>query len=546
MVAVTIAIGSVVGLLLVLVLFVLLAAAKTVAQYERGVVLRLGRFIGIREPGLHFVIPLIDRMMKVDTRVVTIEVPVQEVVTRDNVSVKVDAAVYLRVANPDDAVLKVKDYLRATSLISQATLRSVLGRSLVDELIVHRDRINSELLKIVGEQTGPWGLEVSTVEIGDVGLPQPIRRAMATHAEVEQEGWAEVARTDADYQAAEKLFEAADMEAESKADFAAVHPIVEEWYAEDVLPYGILTSDISTLLELAGDGKVVLGKEFKDHTGLQSYVAGEVAKLGGDVWEARKQILQALMANSSEIESNFNILRTKLNFDEHALKAKRLGLIDMDEKAPLVERYLEELRTALEDGLDAIKFRDDARFTQINVPLWVEFLLFTPLVLTEDCDYLEYPVTIQWRRSWVNLHCDHDSVHSIVTSSEPRYQHYLAKAIELCPRCSRVVSVGKKLEIPPYYSKLFQAEKNKVSFAYLYAYELDDRMAECYSTATHVVLVYPNERELKQTRAYYSSEQNYQKTGILFAGQRAGIKLDNHVEYLSLKYKDNVLCLSAN
>lgn len=205
MAAAWIAIAAVV----VLLLFILPAALKVVTQYERGVILRLGRLIGIRQPGLRIIIPFIDQMIKVDTRVITMDVPAQEVITRDNVTVKVDAVVYLRVINPDDAVLKVENYLRATSLISQTTLRSVLGQSELDELLAHRDKINLTLQKIVDEQTDPWGIKVSAVEIKDVELPQSMQRAMAAQAEAERDRRAKIVHADGEFQASEKLAQAA-------------------------------------------------------------------------------------------------------------------------------------------------------------------------------------------------------------------------------------------------------------------------------------------------------------------------------------------------
>jgi regulator of protease activity HflC (stomatin/prohibitin superfamily) len=198
-----------IAVVVILLLFILPAALKVVAQYERGVILRLGRLIGIRQPGLRIIIPFIDQMIKVDTRVVTMDVPAQEVITRDNVTVKVNAVVYLRVINPDDAVLKVENYLRATSLIAQTTLRSVLGQSELDELLAHRDKINAQLQKIVDEQTDPWGIKVSAVEIKDVELPQSMQRAMAAQAEAERDRRAKIVHADGEYQAAEKLAQAA-------------------------------------------------------------------------------------------------------------------------------------------------------------------------------------------------------------------------------------------------------------------------------------------------------------------------------------------------
>jgi PKD repeat protein len=339
---------------------------------------------------------------------------------------------------------------------------------------------------------------------------------------------------------------AAGSNTESKVNFVTIYPIMEEWYPEDVIPYDILTLDISTLLELTDNGKVVLGEEFKEHTGLRSYLAEEVTKLSGDVWEARKQVLQTLVAKSNEIESQFNTLKSKLNSDGHAMKAKELRLIDVDEKVPRVEQYLQELRTALNDGLEAIRFRDEDSLTQLNARLWMEFQLFTLPLLTEDYNYWPYPATVRWRKAWLNLHCDHDGTFSVSTTSEPTYQHYQTRVMEICPICKRIVSIGSRLEVSPYCTKLFQAEKNKVNFAYVYAYECDDRATGSYTGATHIVLIYPTEKELEERREYYSSEQNYQETGILFGGQKAGVKLDGRVEYLSLKYKDNALCLSLS
>jgi regulator of protease activity HflC (stomatin/prohibitin superfamily) len=194
---------------IVLLFLVLPAALKVVAQYERGVVLRLGRYVGIKEPGLRLIVPFIDRMWKVDTRIVTMDVPAQEVITRDNVTIKVDAVVYLRVINADDAVLKVADYVKATSLISQTTLRSVLGQHELDEILGQRDKLNAMLQKIVDEQTDPWGVKVSTVEVKDVLLPESMQRAMAAQAEAERDRRAKIVHAEGEAQAAEKLAQAA-------------------------------------------------------------------------------------------------------------------------------------------------------------------------------------------------------------------------------------------------------------------------------------------------------------------------------------------------
>lgn len=198
-----------VAIVIILVLALMMMALKVVAQYERGVILRLGRFVGIRDPGLRVIIPFIDRMWKVDTRIVTMDVPAQEVITRDNVTIKVDAVIYLRVVNADSAVLKVADYIRATSLIAQTTLRSVLGQSELDEILAHRDKLNDRLQQIVDEQTDPWGVKVSAVEIKDVQLPAGMQRAMAAQAEAERDRRAKVVHADGEFQASERLAQAA-------------------------------------------------------------------------------------------------------------------------------------------------------------------------------------------------------------------------------------------------------------------------------------------------------------------------------------------------
>jgi len=200
----------IIGIAVVLVIFLLMSAIKIVTQYERGVILRLGRFVPpIRQPGLNIIIPFVDRMIKVDTRVVTMDVPAQEIITKDNVTVKVNAVVYLRVINADQAVLEVANYLQATSLISQTTLRSVLGASELDELLSQREKINQTLQEIVDEQTDPWGIKVSAVEVKDVELPDNMQRAMAAQAEAERDRRAKIVHADGEAQAAERLAEAA-------------------------------------------------------------------------------------------------------------------------------------------------------------------------------------------------------------------------------------------------------------------------------------------------------------------------------------------------
>jgi regulator of protease activity HflC (stomatin/prohibitin superfamily) len=194
----------------ILILIILVASSvRIVQEYERGVIFRLGRFVGVRGPGLFLLIPFIERMQKVDLRVVTMDVPAQEAITRDNVTVKVNAVVYFRVVNPGDAVIKVLDHIKATSQLSQTTLRSVLGQSELDELLAHREQINQRLQRIIDEGTEPWGVKVSLVEIRDVELPQSMQRAMAAQAEAERERRAKIIHADGEYQAAEKLAEAA-------------------------------------------------------------------------------------------------------------------------------------------------------------------------------------------------------------------------------------------------------------------------------------------------------------------------------------------------
>ena len=193
----------------VIVIILLGAAIRIVQEYERGTVFRLGRFVGLRGPGLVLLIPFIERMMKVDLRVITMDVPAQECITVDNVTVKVDAVIYFRVVNASDAVLKVLDYIKATSLLASTTLRNVVGQSELDELLAHRDKLNEKIQVVVDEGTNPWGIKVSMVEVKDVELPAGMQRAMAAQAEAERERRAKVVHAEGEYQAAEKLAEAA-------------------------------------------------------------------------------------------------------------------------------------------------------------------------------------------------------------------------------------------------------------------------------------------------------------------------------------------------
>jgi regulator of protease activity HflC (stomatin/prohibitin superfamily) len=193
------------------VVILLSAAIRIVQEYERGAVFRLGRFVGLRGPGLVFLIPFIERMWKVDLRVVTMDVPDQECITVDNVTVTVDAVVYFRVVDAADAILKVADFAKATHLLAQTTLRNVVGQSELDELLAHRDRLNEKIQLIVDEGTNPWGVKVSMVEVKDVELPGGMQRAMAAQAESERDRRAKVVHAEGEYQAAEKLAQAAEI-----------------------------------------------------------------------------------------------------------------------------------------------------------------------------------------------------------------------------------------------------------------------------------------------------------------------------------------------
>jgi regulator of protease activity HflC (stomatin/prohibitin superfamily) len=203
--------GAIIGVVVFLFLVIVIASAaiKIAQEYERGVVFRLGRFTGVRGPGLFMIIPFIERSVKVDLRVVTLDVPSQEAITKDNVTVKVNAVVYFRVVKPEDSVIKVFDHRYATSQISQTTLRSVIGQSELDEVLAHREKINQTLQRIIDEQTDPWGVKVSIVEIKEVELPQAMQRAISAQAEAERERRAKVVHAEGERQAAEKLAEAA-------------------------------------------------------------------------------------------------------------------------------------------------------------------------------------------------------------------------------------------------------------------------------------------------------------------------------------------------
>lgn len=195
----------------VFVLFVLSAVVKIVQEYERGVVFRLGRLVGPRGPGIIFLIPFVEQMRKIDLRTVTMDIPAQEVITRDNVTVRVNAVAYFRVVDPNAAVVNVADFVRATSQISQTTLRSVLGQGELDDLLSERDKINQDLQRIIDEQTEPWGVKVSVVEVKDVELPPSMQRAMARQAEAEREKRAKIIHAEGEFQASQQLAKAADV-----------------------------------------------------------------------------------------------------------------------------------------------------------------------------------------------------------------------------------------------------------------------------------------------------------------------------------------------
>jgi regulator of protease activity HflC (stomatin/prohibitin superfamily) len=197
--------------IIILALLIIPQAARILREYERGVIFRLGKLARTKGPGLIFLIPIVDRTVKMDLRVVTIDVARQEIMTRDNVPVTVDAVLYFRVIDAEAAVIRVENYLRATSLISQTTLRSVLGQSELDELLSHREKINLTLQEIIDRQTEPWGIKVTAVEVKDVILPDAMKRAMARQAETERERRAKIINAEGEFQSAEKLVQAAAM-----------------------------------------------------------------------------------------------------------------------------------------------------------------------------------------------------------------------------------------------------------------------------------------------------------------------------------------------
>jgi len=198
-------------LLVILGIFFLTSALKVVREYDRGVIFRLGRLVGAKGPGLIILIPLIDKMVKVSLRVITLDIPTQDIITKDNVSVKVNAVLYFRVVDPQKAIVEVEDYLFATGQLAQTTLRSILGQVELDELLSNREEINDKMQKIVDEQTDAWGIKVSLVELKHVDLPTEMQRAMAKQAEAERDRRAKIIHAEGEFQASEKLAAAAEI-----------------------------------------------------------------------------------------------------------------------------------------------------------------------------------------------------------------------------------------------------------------------------------------------------------------------------------------------
>ena len=251
----------VIGVIVLFVLIILPMAIKIVTEYERGVIFRLGRLVGARGPGLFFIIPFVDRMVKVDLRVITMDVPPQEVITKDNVTVRVNAVVYFRVVDPEASVVKVLDFVRATSQIAQTTLRNVLGQSELDELLASREKLNQILQQIIDEHTDPWGIKVSTVEIKEVELAESMRRMMAAQAEAERERRAKIIHADGEFQASQKLADAGGVMAKEPLTIQlrylqTLTEIASEKNSTIIFP---LPMDLLTTLKRMADG--TLGKE---------------------------------------------------------------------------------------------------------------------------------------------------------------------------------------------------------------------------------------------------------------------------------------------
>ncbi|MFQ6104705.1 MAG: slipin family protein [Candidatus Glassbacteria bacterium] len=200
---------SFIGVIVLFLIFLIMSAVRVLREYERGVIFRLGRFVATKGPGLFLLIPIVDRMVKVSLRLVTMDVPPQDVITKDNVSIKVNAVIYFRVMEPEKSVIAVEDFLYATSQLAQTTLRSILGQHELDELLSEREHLNAKLQSILDEQTDPWGIKVTAVEIKHVDLPQEMQRAMARQAEAERDRRAKVINAEGEFQASKRLAEAA-------------------------------------------------------------------------------------------------------------------------------------------------------------------------------------------------------------------------------------------------------------------------------------------------------------------------------------------------
>jgi len=229
---------DVIGLVLIVLLGLTLANTKVLREYQRGVLFRLGRLKPLTGPGLVFLIPFVDRMERVDLRTVTLTIPPQEVITRDNVPARVNAVAYFKVTDPVRAITEVEEYAVATSQIAQTTLRSVLGHAELDDLLAERDQLNDSLARIIDEQTEPWGIKVTTVEIKDVEIPEAMQRAMARQAEAERERRAKIINAEGEFQAAAKVYEAAEILSRN--------------------PAAIQLRYLQTLLELGGERSTIV------------------------------------------------------------------------------------------------------------------------------------------------------------------------------------------------------------------------------------------------------------------------------------------------
>ena len=250
---------AVIGGIVLFLLIVLMSAIRILREYERGVIFRLGRLIAQKGPGLIFLIPIVDQMVRVDLRTITLNVPPQEVITKDNVTVRVNAVAYFRIVDPNLAINAVENFLLATSQISQTTLRSVLGKAELDSLLAERERLNTELQQIIDEQTEPWGVKVSTVEVKDVELPTEMQSAIARQAQAERERRAKVIAADGEFQASEKLSQAADIMSQHPATLQLryLQTLVELGVNQNTTIVFPLPMEIMTALTtgLRGDGE---------------------------------------------------------------------------------------------------------------------------------------------------------------------------------------------------------------------------------------------------------------------------------------------------